>query len=307
MNTLGVYEPGSTFKILNTAIALESGKAKLDSTFDARFPIRIGRFTVDDFKGKYRVLSLTEAFIYSSNIAAIKIAQMFGMNTQKEYFEKFGLFKSVSLEIPEIGQPLVPARWSESGMMTMSYGYGISVTPLQSLRAVAAIVNNGVLVSPTLVSLSGEEAEKRAAFFDAQPHVVSLKTSASIRDLMRMVVGEGTAKKADVAGYEVIGKTGTAYQSKGRTGYGALKSRTTSFIGAFPKDNPQYAIIVMLDDPKPSKETYGYATAGWNAAPTAGKIISRIAPALGVPSSLDDSQSSAYWLNIAAPIHDDGE
>jgi cell division protein FtsI (penicillin-binding protein 3) len=286
-NTLGVYEPGSTFKILNTAIALESGTANLNSMYDARFPIQIGHFKIDDFKGKYRVLSLKEAFVYSSNIAAIKIALEFGTNTQKSYFKKFGVFDPVKLEIPENGMPLIPGQWREITTMTAAYGYGISVTPMQTLKIVSSIVT-GQTVTPTLIY------QKNIAETEPKAQLVSEKTAKSIRELMRTVVSEGTSRKADIAGMGVFGKTGTAYKVKGK-GYSAntsgLKPRTTFFIGGFPHNKPKYMVMVMLDEPKPAKGTYGYAAAGWNVTPTAGKIIERIAPLLGFKPQDDQPPS----------------
>jgi cell division protein FtsI (penicillin-binding protein 3) len=277
-NTLGAYEPGSTFKILNVSIALETGKATLQSIFDASRPVQIGRFQVTDFKGKNRPLTLQEAFVYSSNIASIKIAQQFGSKTQRAFLKQFGAFDKINLEIPELGSPLVPKNWAEVTTMTVAYGYGISVTPLQLAAMISSIVNDGHRVVPTLL--------KRDVSYDSMNNeqVVSQKTSRTVRELMRLVVTEGTAKSADIQGVNVIGKTGTAYQSKGRGYGGDNKSRTTTFIGAFPKDKPEYMLIVMLDNPQPTKKTYGYATAGWNAAPTAGRMINRIAPMLVIPT-----------------------
>lgn len=294
-NTLGVYEPGSTFKILNTAIALESGSATSKSIFDATHPIKIGRFTVTDFKGKNRELTLAEAFVYSSNIAAIKIAQQFGSKIQKNYFEKFGVFKPETVQVPEIGQPLIPSAWSSATTMTASYGYGISVTPLQILTIVGGIIN-GYKPIPTLILENQQGGVERIS-----APMVSSKTSQIIRDLMRINATEGTSRKVDEGGFSVFAKTGTAYQAKNK-GYGHNKSRTTSCVGGFPYNNPRYVFLVMLDDPKGSKSTYGYATAGWNAAPTAGKIISRVAPLLGV-QPLPESEKEPSLSGWAAVKH----
>lgn len=300
-NTSAVNEPGSTFKILNVAIALESGTANLNSTYDARTPVKIGRFTVDDFKGKYRILSLSEAFIYSSNIAAIKMALNFGIETQRQYFKKMGLFDPIKLEIPENGAPLIPARWSQVTTMTASYGYGVSVTPLQTLAAIGMVINDGVMMKPTLLHQNTPQVS-------SQTPIISYKTSAIVRSLMRRVIKEGTAKSANIPGYGVIGKTGTAYQSKGK-GYGVNKSRTTTFIGAFggsgsddAPENLKYGLIVMLDNPKAIDGTYGYATAGWNAAPIAGEMIKRMAPVLGVTPSFSEDENLSPWVQTSARI-----
>ena len=272
-NTLGAYEPGSTFKILNVAIALESGSAKLNSMFDATTPIKIGRFSVKDFRGKNRALSLAEAFVFSSNIASVKISQTFGTEVQKSFMKKFGIFDKINLELPEVGNPIFPKRWSEATSWTVSYGYGVSVSPLQLIASVSSIVNKGIKTSPTLLLNSAKHDNIR---------LISEETSSIVRELMRAVVIIGTAKKANVEGVEIFGKTGTAYKTS-KKGYGndSNRARITTFLGGFPKNNPKYMIIIMLDDPKPAEGTFGYSTAGWNAAPTGGKILQRIVPILG--------------------------
>jgi cell division protein FtsI (penicillin-binding protein 3) len=272
-NTIGTYEPGSTFKIPNVAIALESGIATLKSRFDATHPVQIGRFRVPDFRGQNRVLTLQEAFVYSSNIAAIKIAQVFGKDVQRTFLKKFGFFTPVRIEIPEIGFPLIPKNWTDVTTMTVAYGYGISVTPMQLLAGINGIINDGVWVNPTLLKKVSNEAKGE--------RILSTKVSSTIRHLMRQVILEGTGRSANVKGYDVFGKTGTAYRAqKGR--YNGAKSRMTTFIGGFPLSNPKYIIVVMLQDAKAIKTSHGFSTAGWNVAPTAGKIIQRIAPLLKI-------------------------
>lgn len=281
-NTLGVYEPGSVFKAINMAIALESGVANVNTIFDASEPIKIGKFVITDFKGKNRPLTMLEAFMYSSNIACIKIAQKFGNKIQKEFFKKFGILDPIKLEIPENGYPIIPQDkdWKEVSTMTMSYGYGISVSPIQTFSTITGFINDGCKAKPTLIAIPKYLREK-IINQNRKNIIISEKTSMQIRKMMRAVVTDGTAKKAYVEGYQVFGKTGTAYQAKDGN-YGKVKQRTTTFIGAFPFDNPQFSYCVMLDDPKGLKETHGYATAGWNCAEIAGKTIERIAPILGV-------------------------
>ena len=273
-NTLGVFEQGSIMKILNVAIALDSGYANPGSIFDATEPIRIGRFKITDFKGKHRPLTLAEAFVYSSNIASAKMAQMFGAKIQQEYMRKLGMLGTSEVELPERGRAIVPAYWSDITCMTISYGYGLASTPLQTLTAVASIVNDGIKVCPTLL-------QRKFQNNSTNERIVSRETSALVREMMRAVVCYGTGKKADIPGISIIGKTGTAYKLKGR-GYGSdgNRQRITTFIGGFPKDKPQYMLLVSLDDPKATPETCGYATAGWNIAPTAHKIFERIIPIL---------------------------
>ncbi|MDR1476243.1 MAG: penicillin-binding protein 2 [Holosporales bacterium] len=271
-NTLGVFEPGSTLKILNVAIALDSGAAKINSMFDATTPIKLGRHTISDFRGKNRALTLAEAFVFSSNIAAVQIAKKFGIAVQKMYMKKFGIMDKVQLEIPEIGTPIIPARWTEATAMTLSYGYGISISPIQLTSIVSSIINDGKRVQPTLLRNREQASEEQ---------VVSRKTSSIIRELMRAVICYGTGKKAGVEGMDIIGKTGTSYKICGK-GYGnaSNRARITTFIGGFPKDKPRYVLLVMLDDPKGTDDTYGFATAGWNAAPTAHNIFQQILPIL---------------------------
>ena len=289
-NTLGVYEQGSTFKILNAAIALETGVASENSIFDATHPFKIGRFVVTDFKGENRPLTLAEALIYSSNVAAIKICQKYGLKVQKQYMEIFGILQPVTLEVPELGKPLLPRNWNETSMMTISYGYGISVTPLHTLVAIAGIANDGYRPVPTLRFVSQQNRIERIKSF-RNNSCISKKTSMILRKILRKVVMHGTGT-ANIEGYGVFGKTGTAYQIVGKGGYGsdANRKRTTSFIGGFSASNPRYVLILMLDNPKPAPGTYGYATAGWNAKPVAGTIIERIAPLLGVePDFTEDA------------------
>lgn len=271
-NTLGVYEMGSVFKILNVAIALESGKVTKKSLFDVREPIKIGRFTVTDFRGQNRILNLEEAFVYSSNVAAIKIAQQFGGGEiQKKFFKLFGIFDPVELELFELGRPIYEPRWTNATMMSSTYGYGIAISPLRLLSTICGIINDGYLVNPTL--LCGKKNEGK--------RIVSLQTSQDIRHMMRKVICEGTARRANVNGYRVFGKTGTAYKNKkGR--YDQNRARRTIFVGGFPEESPKYMILFMLDEPKAKENTFGYATAGWNVAPYGGKLIERIAPLLGV-------------------------
>lgn len=269
-NTLGTFEPGSTFKILNVAIALESGKANLKSIFDGTNPIKIGRFCVKDFKGLGRPMSLTEAFVTSSNIANIKIAQTFGISLQKQYMKRFGALDKVKIELFEIGSPLIPKDWREPSLMTMSYGYGISQTPIQLISIIGSLVNNGKRIQPTLL--------KKGQVDHGQ--VVCEKTSRLVRRLMRLTAMEGTARKANIPGYNVFAKTGTTWKKVNKHGYGSdsEKQRITTCMAGFPEENPEILMLVMVDDPKPTKESGGYATAGWNAAKIAGKIITKLAP-----------------------------
>ncbi|MCW8862705.1 MAG: penicillin-binding protein 2 [Rhodospirillales bacterium] len=274
--TKGVYEMGSTFKLFNTAMALDSGVAKLTSRYDATQPLKIARFAISDFHPKNRWLSLPEILFYSSNIGSARIALDVGATRQKAYMEQFGLMDRASIELPEVGTPLLPSPWRDINVMTASYGHGIAVTPLQLAAAVSAVVNGGILRPATLLKrdpvlpLPGER-------------VITEKTSDSMRKMMRLVVRAGTAGKADAKGYRVGGKTGTAEKlENGRYRKDALIS---SFVGVFPMDAPRYVVLVVIDEPKGKESTFGYATGGWVAAPAVGRIVDRIAPVMGIAPS----------------------
>jgi cell division protein FtsI (penicillin-binding protein 3) len=285
-NTLGTFEPGSVFKILNVAIALEVGTSKLGSIFDTTEQIKIGRFQITDYRGKNRPLTLTEAFVYSSNIAAVKISQSFGSFIQKKYMERFGVFSKINLEIPEIGRPIFPVRWNNVTSMTASYGYGLSVTPLHLLSIISAIASGGKSITPTLLKNHGKN------YSTERRQLVSKETSKMVLELLRAAVCYGTAKRAGIDGIEIFGKTGTTYKSS-KGGYGSEGNRTriTTFIGGFPKSQPQYVLLVMLDDPKstPDDGKNASPTASRNATPTAGKIFERTVPMLSDGSIKQDS------------------
>ena len=269
--TLGVYEMGSVFKAVTLAAALDSGRVHVSERFDATQPIKVARFTIRDFHAKNRWLSVPEVFVYSSNIGTAKIALQLGTEDYKGYLRRFGLMTRPSIELPEASRPLVPARWSELSTITTSYGHGIAVTPLQVVSAVSTIVNGGFKVEPTLLRRNDVQLGER---------VISADASAKMRTLLRMVVQEGTGRSADVDGYPVMGKTGTA--EKAINGGYARNRLITSFISSFPANDPRYAMIVMFDEPKATKNTYGYATAGWNAAPVTSRVVTRVAPLLGL-------------------------
>lgn len=272
--TLGVFEMGSTFKLFTMAAALDAGKASVASTYDVREPITEGRFTIRDTNPQDRVLTMPEVLMHSSNIGTVMIARQAGADVQQAYLRRFGLLNAVAFEMREAGAPLLPKTWGPIELASTSYGYGISVSPLHVAAATAALVNGGIYHKPTLLKRDSREVV---------PHtrVLTAETSARMREMMRMVVASGTGRQADVPGYPVAGKTGTAEKQAGG-GYDETRVRS-SFVGVFPAKAPQYLVLVLLDDPKPSPETKGHATAGWTAAPTAGKVITRIAPMLNVP------------------------
>jgi len=285
--TLGVYEMGSTFKILNTAMALDSGKIKMTDTFDAAHNIQIGRFTIHDFEHMNRALSVPEVFMYSSNIGAARMAMVVGIETQKAFMAKFGMLRPVSLELPELGKPQYPADWKPINSMTIAFGQGIAVSAVHVVSAVAAMVNGGLIRPATLIKRAPDEVS------DGQ-RVISSNTSDKMRELLRLVVQAGTGKSADAPGYLVGGKTGTAQKQKGR-GYEA-NARLASFVGAFPMSTPRYVVFVMVDEPKPNAHSYGFATGGWVAAPVVSRIVQRMAPMVGLPPIPKDSPEAQNAL-----------
>jgi cell division protein FtsI (penicillin-binding protein 3) len=285
--TLGVYEMGSTFKTLNTAMALDSGKIKMTDAFDAAHPIQIGRYTIHDFEPMHRALSVPEVFMYSSNIGAARMALVIGIEAQKAFMAKFGMLRPVSLELPELGKPQYPADWRPINSMTIAFGQGIAVSAVHVVSAVAAMVNGGIIRPATLIKRAPDEVS------DGQ-RVISSDTSSKMRELLRLVVQAGTGKSADAPGYLVGGKTGTAQKQKGH-GY-EPNARLASFIGAFPMSAPRYVVFVMVDEPHPNAHSYGFATGGWVAAPVVSRVVQRMAPMLGLPPIPKDAPEAKNEL-----------
>ena len=274
--TVGVYEPGSTFKLFTAAMALDLGTVNVWGGYDASRPIRYGRFQIDDFKGKHRWLALPEIIAYSSNIASAHMAQAVGPQRHREFMARMGMLNRLRIELPETARPLAPSAqgWREINTLTVGFGHGLSVTPLHVVTGVSALANGGILRQPTLVA-QPPGAERPGE------RVISERTSETMRRLMRLVVTDGSGKGAEVPGYFVGGKTGTAQKVGPRGGYLEDK-RIAAFVGAFPMNAPRYAFYVMVDEPRPNARSHGYATAGWVAAPAAGAVIRRVAPILGL-------------------------
>ena len=279
--TVGTFEMGSTFKVFTTAMALDSGLASLDSSFDATRPLQVSGFTISDYHGKGRWLTVPEIFIYSSNIGTARMAMAVGSEGQQAFLERLGLLATLRTELPETGAPISPRTWSTLSSVTISFGHGVSVTPLQTVAAAAALVNGGYYVPPTFLPRTAEEAAGLAH------RVIRPETSEAMRMLMRLNVEKGTGKRADVPGYRVGGKTGTA--EKVVNGQYSSSKRRNVFLAAFPMDEPRYLVMVLLDEPQPEKPGIG-ATAGLNAAPTVAAIVRRIAPMLGVEPRLDEPE-----------------
>jgi cell division protein FtsI (penicillin-binding protein 3) len=277
--TTGVYEMGSTFKALTVAMALDSGKASLSSMFDARAPLHYGRFQIHDYHPERRVLSVPEVFTYSSNIGAARMALAVGVEGHKAYLKKMGQLDRMRTELPESAEPLVPKNWGELNTVTIAFGHGLSVAPLQAAMGIAATVNGGLLITPTFLKRSEAQAKAVAK------RVLKSETSLKMRYLMRLNAEKGTATSANVQGYYVGGKTGTA--EKVVNGRYSKTKLLTDFIAVLPADKPRFLLLIMLDEPQAVPGTHGFATAGWNAGPTAGKVIARIAPLLDLEPRFD--------------------
>lgn len=292
--TTGVFEMGSTFKALTVAMALDSGKITLNSSFDARQSLRYGKFDINDYHAQKRILTVPEIFTYSSNIGTARMALALGVDHHKAFLKKMGQLERLRTEIPESAEPLVPKRWAELNTVTIAFGHGLSVAPLQAVMGVGALMNGGKLIPPTFLKRSQADAEALAK------QVIKPETSDRMRYLMRLNAEKGSAKKVDIPGYYVGGKTGTAEKVvNGR--YSKTKLLTT-FMAVFPSDQPKYLVTIILDEPQPIPETKGYATSGWNAAPTAGNLVTRIAPILGVEPRFDLPPADKQILAATAGI-----
>jgi cell division protein FtsI (penicillin-binding protein 3) len=272
---VGVYEMGSTFKALSIAMALDEGKVTLNSRIDARESLRYGHFTIHDFHATHRVLSVPEVFTHSSNIGAARLALMVGVDGHKAFLKKMGQLDRLRTELPESAEPLVPKRWGELNTMTIAFGQGLNVAPLQAMMAVAALVNGGNLMIPTFLP---RDAQAAAA---VSQQVISAQTSESLRYLMRSNATHGSAGFANIPGYYVGGKTGTA--DKIVHGHYDHDKVFTTFMAITPADKPQYLYLVMYDEPQALPEDGGYHTAAHNAGRTTGALIARVEPLEDVP------------------------
>ncbi len=284
--TAGTFELGSTFKSIAFAAALDSGKVTLRDSFDARFGVRFGRFTITDFHGQNRVLTLPEIYKYSSNVGAIHIVEALGKDEYRAFLSTLGFDDPLVTELPERAKTNVPAKFSEVTAATAAFGHGLSITPLHMAAAMAALVNGGNYVAPTFYPRTVEEAAMRYR------RVVSEDTSSKLRYLMRLnaLDGSGTRMNKIAAGYRVGGKTGTA--EKVVDGRYAANTNLNTFASAFPMDDPRYVLLVLVDEPKAENPQSG-TTAGWNAGEVAGRIIQRSAPMLGIAPDFDPSLDAA--------------
>src|SRR5271170_1891825 len=272
---VGVYEMGSTFKALSIAMALDSGKVNLGSHIDARDSLRYGRFTIHDFHATHRVLSVPEVFTHSSNIGAARLALMVGVEGHKAFLRKMGQLDRLRTVLPESAEPLVPKHWGLLNTMTIAFGQGLNVAPIQAVMAVCALANGGMMMTPTFLPRTEEEAAK------VSHRVISEQTSESMRYLMRSNATHGSASFANIPGYYVGGKTGTA--DKIIHGHYSQNKVFTTFMAITPADKPKYLFMTIFDDPQPAPEDHGFHTAAYNAGRVAGSLIRRVEPLEGVP------------------------
>jgi cell division protein FtsI (penicillin-binding protein 3) len=273
-NTLGVYEQGSVMKLLNTAFFLKYGKGGIHRVFDVSQPLTLGKFRIKDYRGgERRPLTVEEIFFYSSNIGSALMALSLGPEKQMAFLREVGLCDKPSIELPEKGRPLLPSKPSRGSCMTISFGHGLAASPIQFMQSVTNVLTEHHL--PLSILKNPDRSQS------ATGELIAEKDRKTLCGLMFKTLEDGTARKAKVQGYLIGGKTGTAEKvEKGR--YLKDGRNLTSFFGVFPIDNPEYLVFVSLDEPKAIQGTYGFTAAGWNAAPLGGRIITRIAPMLGV-------------------------
>jgi len=279
--TLGVFELGSTFKPFTVAMAMDSGVVKsVGQIYNCPDALHIYGHIVHDTHPFGRTCSVAEIMMESSNIGTAQIADQVGKTRQQAFLKKMGFLDRVEIELRERGRALNPgSRWGPFETVNIGFGQGIAVAPLQLAMGYATLFDNGVYHAPTIL--------KRGPGNPLPPgrRVFSEETSYKMRSLLRLVVMKGTGKKADAPGYRIGGKTGTA--QKVINGHYSKTINITSFAGVFPMDDPRYVIVVMLDEPKATKDTYGFTTAGWNVAPVVSRTVGRIAPMLGVAPDMN--------------------
>ncbi|EPE97700.1 peptidoglycan D,D-transpeptidase FtsI family protein [Rhizobium grahamii] len=278
----GTFEMGSTFKTFSLAMALDTGKVSLNDSFDATQPIRIGGFTIHDFHGQRRWLTLPEVFQYSSNVGTARIIDIVGIDAQKDYLTKLGLLTKMQTELPEVKMPSQPKVWKKINSVTISFGHGVSTTPLQTAVAGAALVNGGKLIEPTFLPRNREQADEVAEV------VVKKTTSDDVRYLFKLNGIKGSGRNADVPGFNVGGKTGTA--DKVVNGRYATNLNFNAFLAAFPIDDPKYVVLTFCDEPHNGEK--GQNIAAYTAAPMVKNIIARAAPILGVEPKFGDDGSA---------------
>jgi cell division protein FtsI (penicillin-binding protein 3) len=291
-----VFEMGSTFKAFTVAIGLDAGVATMATTFDAREPYKLGYRTIHDYHATRKVLSLVEVFQHSSNIGTARLAVGVGAERLAGYFQALGLTTRADVELKESASPLTPRVWNEDAVASTSFGHGMNVTPLALTEAMLPLLNGGRRVPLTIRKLAPGAAPEGE-------RVLSETTSAQMLQIMRANVTGGSGGKADAPGLSVGGKTGTGekYDPEIRRYNG--KRQVSSFAAVFPSDGPlendRYFVLILLDEPKGTAETFGYSTGGWVAAPATGRVISRIAPFLGVKRHVGPLENQPRLASVA--------
>lgn len=286
----GVYELGSVFKIFTIAQAIELGIANASTLIDTKGPLTWGRFRIRDFRNYGDELSLTDIIVKSSNIGTARLAMQIGAERQRAFLDSLGFLRPTAVEMVEAptGAPLLPPQWSEISTMTVSYGHGLSASPLHLAAGYASLLNGGTRVEPTLLRHEGPVVPGE--------RVLSERVSAISRSMLRQVVTRGTASFAEVEGYEVGGKTGTADKPR-PTGGGYYKDKViATFAGLFPANDPRYVFVVTLDEPVETSGTEPRRTAGWTAVPVAAEMIRRVAPLLGLRPQIEPATLDAITL-----------
>ncbi|MCG7492898.1 penicillin-binding protein 2 [Thalassobius sp. Cn5-15] len=285
----GVYELGSTYKIFAAAQAMELGLANPTTLYDTRGPLRWGKHKIRDFRNYGNEMTLTKIIVKSSNIGTARVAQQIGIERQQDFLRRLGLLEATPVELTEAsgGKPLLPKNWSELSTMTISYGHGISATPMHLAAAYAAIANGGTVVQPTLLKQKGPQNGER---------VMSTEVAAASREMLRKVVTEGTASFGEVKGYAVGGKTGTADKPKERGGGYYDDKVIATFASMFPAHDPRYVLVVTLDEPVETSGEEPRRTAGWTAVPVAAEMIRRVAPMLGMRPTIEPAQTAGITL-----------
>ncbi|WP_162918180.1 peptidoglycan D,D-transpeptidase FtsI family protein [Taklimakanibacter deserti] len=282
--TSGVFELGSVIKAVSFAMALDYGTADLTSRFDARAPLVIGRAVIHDFQPTRRILSLPEVFTNSSNIGTARMVLGVDVARHQAFLRRVGLMDRLVTELPENAKPILPKRWGRLVQATVAFGHGFAVQPLQGAQVVAGLLNDGNMLPVTFLKRDRADAKPLAH------RVIKSTTSEKLRYLFRLNGLEGSARSANAKapGYRIGGKTGTA--EKVVNGRYDKSKNLTVFTGAFPMEDPQYVIMVLMDEPQATPETYGFSTSGWNAVPTGGNIVARIAPLLGIEPVLTEEE-----------------
>jgi len=290
--SMSTYDLGSVFKPITMALALEMGVTDLTEKFPVQKPLKVRNKYIRDDHPSRTPMAMPEILAESSNRGTALMAMRAGGDAQQAFLQELGLFDRAPIELAETARPQLQEEWQDITTVTVSYGHGISVTPLALASALGALLNGGNYIKPTVL-------RRDAANPVQKKRVMSAENSQNLRDLMRYVVTNGTGRNASVAGYGVMGKTGTA-DKPSIEGYDEQRL-VTSFVAAFPYEDPTYLVFVTFDEPQAIAGTHGFATAGWNAAPTAGKVVGRIAPMLGVHRKLSPVAMSPFSSDGALP------